>query len=522
MSIANEIERIQTDKVTIRAKLKEFGLVEDAATLDDCANAMDGITKYGALSPEILEGRSYTIPAGYHDGSGVVKAITDEEGDKTLRYKTQSKNVIPAKQQKSVAPDDGFYALSSVTVEPIPSNYQDVTATTAEPSDVLAGAVFVKKDGTVKAGEMPNNGAVTQTIDLVQQVYRIPKGYHDGNGTVRASMQTMSATPTKEEQTVVSPIGKLLSEVKVAPIPDAYQDVTGVTATADKVLTGSKFVDAEGNVVDGTMYDWGENPDGRTDVGYYELYPGHNSYEVPEGYHPQGLTSVHAQSTTKTATPTKQEQTIVAYFVENDPSEGAMFLDSVTVEPIPDKYQDVSGVTATADKVLEGSKFVDAEGNVVDGTMVERPGMMKYLYPGNPFSGDFGFTEYTIPEGYHDGSGSVWISVDDIKTVTPTKAQQRVVAADGKILGGVIINPIPDEYQDISGVTAREVDVLEGAVFVGESGAELEGAMPNKGAVSLAINGMSTTPSVTIPEGYHNGGGTVSLTDDVENALKAI
>ena len=45
--------------------------------------------------------------------------------------------------------------------------------------------------------------------------------------------------------------------------------------------------------------------------------------------------------------------------------------------------------------------------------------------------------------------------------------------------------------------------------------------MVNNGAVSATIDGL-TTGSYTIPAGYHDGNGTVSLTDDIANALAAI
>ena len=43
----------------------------------------------------------------------------------------------------------------------------------------------------------------------------------------------------------------LLSSVSVEAIPEAYQDVTGVTATAADVLTGKTIVNAAGESVPG-------------------------------------------------------------------------------------------------------------------------------------------------------------------------------------------------------------------------------------------------------------------------------
>lgn len=61
-------------------------------------------------------------------------------------------------------------------------------------------------------------------------------------------------TPTKSAQTAQPDNGyDGLAQVTVEAIPAAYQDVTGVTATAANVLTGSKFVNSSGTLTSGTM-----------------------------------------------------------------------------------------------------------------------------------------------------------------------------------------------------------------------------------------------------------------------------
>ena len=62
---------------------------------------------------------------------------------------------------------------------------------------------------------------------------------------------------------------------------------------------------------------------------------------------------------------------------------------------------------------------------------------------------------------------------------------------------------------------------MDGSYFVNKSGELKEGSMPNNGAISATIDGL-TTSSFTVPAGYHNGTGTVSLTSDIEDALAAI
>lgn len=265
MSIQTQITRIQTDRNTIRNKLIALGLstpgsetepaaaITETSTLDDCARAVDGITNNGAVSVQLREGETYTIPAGYHSGTGTVSGVSGGGN-----YGLQSKAVTPTKAQQNVTPDEGYYGLSDVTVAPIPAAYQDVTSVTAGAADVLANKIFVDAAGRQVAGAMPNNGAVEKMLDTAAPAYTVPEGYHDGKGTVRILPETRTVTPGKSAQTVTPASGKVLSGVTVEAIPDAYQDVTGVTAGAAQVLSGSKFVDARGVLTEGAMPDNGD------------------------------------------------------------------------------------------------------------------------------------------------------------------------------------------------------------------------------------------------------------------------
>lgn len=248
MSTQTEITRLQTARNTIRTKLVNLGLATSTSKLDALAAAVDGIENRGAVSAQVQEGDTYTIPKGYHNGSGTVSGVAGGGS-----YGLQSKSVTPTKSQQNVTPDSGYYGLSDVTVGAIPDNYQDTSVVTAGAADVLANKVIVNAAGETVAGTMPNNSAVSKTIDTTTTSYTVPKGYHSGSGTVKVVTETKSATPTKSSQTISASNGKVIKSVTVAPIPDAYQDVTGVTATADNVLDGKYIVTSTGAKVEGTM-----------------------------------------------------------------------------------------------------------------------------------------------------------------------------------------------------------------------------------------------------------------------------
>lgn len=272
MSIATEVSRLQASRNTIRNKLVELGLSTSSATLDTLATAIESIVNQGAISITVQEGDTITIPAGFHNGAGTVSGVSGG-GNYTL----QSKTVTPTKKQQSITPDAGYYGLSDVMVAAIPEAFQDVSSVTTAEADVLTGKIFVKADGSVVTGTMTNNGAVAKVLDVTTISFTIPKGYHSGTGTVSISLETKSVTPTKATQKVTPTSGKVLSEVTVNPIPDAYQDITGTTATEASVLDGDVFIGADGTQKTGAIPrngDVSNTIDGLTST----------SVDIPAGY----------------------------------------------------------------------------------------------------------------------------------------------------------------------------------------------------------------------------------------------
>lgn len=114
---------------------------------------------------------------------------------------------------------------------------------------------------------------------------------------------------------------------------------------------------------------------------------------------------------------------------------------------------------ATADQVLSGATFSNSSGEST-GTMTNNGAVSESISPGG---------SYTVPACYHNGSGTVSASMP-------------------------------------SG-NAGTGDVLSGKTFSNSSTNGATGTMTNRGAWSTTIN---PGGSVTIPSGYHSGGGKVS------------
>lgn len=203
-----------------------------------------------------------------------------------------------------------------------------------------------------------------------------------------------------------------------------------------------------------------------------------------------------------TVTPTKEEQTV-------EPDPGFDGLGAVTVEAIPDAYQDVTGVDAGAEDIRVGKVGIDAQGNLLNGEMLPRkPEQQKSVVPtkqAQTVSPDSGYALSAvnvakIPDAYQDVSfvdaeaadirvGKTGVSAtgerldgqmlpqkpEQTKSVTPTESSQLVEPDSGYALSAVEVDAIPSKYADISGVTAVTNVVKSGYIFVDSEGVETQG-----------------------------------------------
>ena len=137
-------------------------------------------------------------------------------------------------------------------------------------------------------------------------------------------------------------------------------------------------------------------------------------------------------------------------------------------QELTDLNTQISNTTVTADRLLKGYTAYK-NGNIITGTMEDR-GALNWA----PTTS----TTYTVPAGYYSGG-----------TLNSAGAYNAGVAATKK-------------------GTAGQAQVLSGYTFTNASGVGLSGTMVNRGAVSQTLN---LGGSYTIPAGYHNGSGRVTV-----------
>lgn len=143
-------------------------------------------------------------------------------------------------------------------------------------------------------------------------------------------------------------------------------------------------------------------------------------------------------------------------------------------------FTDTSDATAVESQILAPKTAYLADGEKHTGTMPDRSG----------WSGSTsGRGSLTIPEGYHDGQGSV----------------SGAASYDAGEAAGIAATKVG---------TAQPGDVLTGKTFTNNSQVGQAGTMPNNGTWSQTVTPSSSQERIiVIPGGYHSGSGQIVVSE---------
>ena len=366
-------------------------ILKDKIAYSKGSKITGSMTNNGAVSPAALNaGGSYTIPAGYHNGSG------------------------------------------KVTTNSLASQ----TSANAAASQILEGKT-AWVNGSKVTGTMTNRGGIAMSLALGGS-YTIPAGFHDGNGKVTTQSLSSQTPGTASADEIVSGETAWVSGSKVTGtmgyLEKAEQLPTSAgTATASTLVTlgasgpeetpavaiasalgsattGKKYVDSSTVLVTkAPLYQFG-------DVSAAHVVSG-KTFTSIAGFKATG-TMTDNGAVNPSALGAGGSYTIPAGYHNGSGKVTAASLAGQT-----------SG-NATASQILT-SKTAWVNGSKITGTMTNQGAKTASLNTST--------TSYTIPAGYHNGSGKVSIALEQ-KTVTPSTSQQNITPSSGKVLSKVTVN----------------------------------------------------------------------------------
>ena len=321
---------------------------------------------------------SFTIPAGYHDGTGSIFQSITTKGSETFtpgtanqtvasgRYLTGTQTILGDANLVAGNIKNGVSIFGVIGSAAIPGG-------TAGAAQILAGYTFINSAGVEVTGTIPSKAAATYTPGTSNQTIAIGQ-YISGTQTITGDADLVTGN-IKAGANIFGVAGKA-----------SVVDTADATAAAARILSGyTGYVN--GAKITGTI----------ASKAAATYTPGTSTQTIAAGYYLSGTQTISA----------------VAGLSAGNIKTG------VKVGGVTGTYKGVG--TATAARVLTGYTFSTAALSGASGTMVNRGAITKSLTTQG--------ASYTVPVGYHSGSGKVTASFSNLSAGNVKK---------GVNIGGVV------------------------------------------------------------------------------------
>ena len=305
----------------------------------------------------------------------------------------------------------GTVSSNSITVTPsvtnttgfITGSTKTGTAVTVTASELVSGTK------TIVANETGIDVTNYATVDV-----NVPVGDTINN------QSNKTVTPTKSQQTVTPDSGYTgLAQVTVNAIPAAYITTSDATATAANILA-TKTAYVNGSKITGTMANNGATGGTITTQG--------GTYTIPAGYTSGGTVTASLAAGSTTAANISGaafEETTGDYgFRTTVQIQPGYYASATTVSKDFSSMLPAPDTEGTAAQVLAGYDLYNHDGQLISGTMTNNSIGTITL--------DQTTTSYTIPAGYHNGTGKVQHTTVNIPDPTiSVNSSTGVVTASG-------------------------------------------------------------------------------------------
>lgn len=317
-------------------------------------------------------------------------------------------------------------------------------------SNILSGYEVIDGSGNKLTGTMTNQGAMSGNITSKTQSITIKQGYHSGSGKVGISS-------TEQNKIIAS---NIKSGVSILGVTGTYEGTGGIdtsdaTAVATDIASG-KTAYVNGQKVTGsvTTYDqyvgWAGRPPALSgsalELSIKDLTP----YMFRQGFYLSTPLTNLGNATAADVVKGKTFTSTSGIKVTGTHEDSGVTLPTLTSE-------------GTAANLLYGKQLINSSGQVVAGTMTNNGAVTGTI---STKAGT-----YTVPAGYHSGSGKVSISSTE---------QNKIIASN--IKSGVSILGVTGTYSgtgglDTSDATATANDVIESKTAYSK-GQKITGSIP--------------------------------------------